>query len=120
MCTCNRELYAKRRAAVFDAMAAREPESVAIFPAAPVYTRNNDVDHEYRQDSDLFYLTGFDEPSSVLILAAKDRKAVLHLLRELRMMLHDTNHKLDHLIERYRKFYFTHDFSNSPHHEFKR
>jgi Xaa-Pro aminopeptidase len=73
MCTCNRELYAKRRAAVFDAMTAREPDSVAIFPAAPVFTRNNDVDHEYRQDSDYFYLTGFDEPGSVLVLDAKTR-----------------------------------------------
>ena len=49
----------------------------------------------------------------------KDRKAVLHVLHELRMMLHDMNHKLDHLIERYRKFYFTTNFSDSNHHEFK-
>jgi uncharacterized coiled-coil DUF342 family protein len=48
-----------------------------------------------------------------------DRKSVLHVLQELRMMLHDMNHKLDHLIERYRKFYFTTDFSDSNHHEFK-
>ncbi|MBI3852709.1 MAG: hypothetical protein HY298_20845 [Verrucomicrobia bacterium] len=49
----------------------------------------------------------------------KDRQAVLHVLRELRSMLHDMNHKLDHLIERYRKFYFTTDFSDSNQHEFK-
>lgn len=51
--------------------------------------------------------------------APKDRKAVIQALRELQMMLHDINHKLDHLIERYRKFYFTDDFSHSNHHEFK-
>src|SRR5262245_38887881 len=43
--------------------------AVAVIPAAPVAIRNNDVEHEYRQDSDFFYLTGLDEPQSVLILS---------------------------------------------------
>lgn len=43
-------------------------EGVALFPAAPVAFRNNDVLHEYRQDSDFYYLTGFDEPHSLLVL----------------------------------------------------
>ena len=60
-----------------DAMSARSESAVAVLAAAPVFTRNNDVDHEYRQDSDLFYLTGFDEPGSVLVLSAKDRKTTL-------------------------------------------
>lgn len=38
-----------------------------IAPAAPEYIRNNDVHHPYRQDSNLFYLTGFEEPESVLV-----------------------------------------------------
>ena len=42
--------------------------AVAIVPAAPVAIRNNDVEHEYRQESDLYYLTGFDEPESLLLL----------------------------------------------------
>ena len=40
----------------------------AVFPAAPVRIRNNDVEHAYRQDSDFYYLTGFEEPRSVLVL----------------------------------------------------
>jgi Xaa-Pro aminopeptidase len=44
---------------------------VAILPSAPVAIRNNDVTHEYRQDSDFFYLTGFDEPESVLVLTTE-------------------------------------------------
>jgi Xaa-Pro aminopeptidase len=56
-------------------MAAASPSVVAVLPSAPVYVRNNDVDHEYRQDSDFFYLTGFDEPESVLVLDGQDRKA---------------------------------------------
>lgn len=41
---------------------------VAVFPAAAVAFRNNDVDHPYRQDSDFYYLSGFDEPDSVCVL----------------------------------------------------
>src|SRR4051812_8311071 len=41
---------------------------VLVVPSAPLAIRNNDVEHEYRQDSDFFYLTGFDEPESVLVL----------------------------------------------------
>jgi Xaa-Pro aminopeptidase len=54
---------------------------VAVFPSAPVAIRNNDVEHEYRQDSDLFYLTGFDEPESVLVLTTRhaEHRAVLFL-----------------------------------------
>src|SRR6266511_2573582 len=41
---------------------------VAIFPAAPTAIRNSDVEHEYRQDTDFYYLTGFDEPNAVAVL----------------------------------------------------
>lgn len=44
-------------------------DGVAIFFAAPVRQRNNDVDYDYRQDSDFYYLTGFEEPESVCVLA---------------------------------------------------
>ena len=57
------EVYAKRRRRVLEAM-----DGVAVIRSAPVTIRNNDVAHEYRQDSDFFYLTGFDEPESVLLL----------------------------------------------------
>lgn len=40
----------------------------AILPAAPTAIRNGDVEHDYRQDSDLFYLTGFEEHGSVAVL----------------------------------------------------
>ena len=45
---------------------------VAIFPSAPTAIRNSDVEHEYRQDSDLYYLTGFEEPNAVAVLAPDD------------------------------------------------
>ncbi len=43
-------------------------DGVAVFPSAPLAVRNRDVEHPYRQDSDLYYLTGLDEPESVLVL----------------------------------------------------
>jgi Xaa-Pro aminopeptidase len=77
MCTHHAETFARRRAALLDAMAAASPAAVAVIPSAPVFIRNNDVEHEYRQDSDLYYLTGFDEPESVAVLDAVTRKITL-------------------------------------------
>src|SRR5580704_1884605 len=78
MCDCDRQLFAKRRASFAEAMAKAGPgEAVAILPAAPVFARNSDVEHDFRQDSDLFYMTGFDEPQSVLVLGASDAKSTL-------------------------------------------
>jgi Xaa-Pro aminopeptidase len=77
MCTHHAETHLRRRAALLDAMAAACPSSVAVLPAAAVFLRNNDVEHEYRQDSDLFYLTGFDEPEAVAVLDAETRKFTL-------------------------------------------
>jgi Xaa-Pro aminopeptidase len=77
MCTHHGETFARRRAAFFEAMTKASPSAVAVLPAAPVFPRNNDVDHEYRQDSDFYYLTGFDEPESVLVLDAQERKVTL-------------------------------------------
>jgi Xaa-Pro aminopeptidase len=47
---------------------------VLVIPSAPLAIRNNDVEHEYRQDSDFFYLTGFDEPDSVLVLNSQSEQ----------------------------------------------
>lgn len=44
-------------------------KSVAIFKANPEYVRNNDVEYEYRQSSDFYYLTGLPEKESMLLLA---------------------------------------------------
>lgn len=44
-------------------------DAVAILPSAEEIIRTADSEFDFRQDSDFFYLTGFDEPSSVLVLA---------------------------------------------------
>jgi len=40
-----------------------------IFRSAPTAVMHNDVEYNFRQDSDFFYLTGFDEPEAVAVLA---------------------------------------------------
>jgi Xaa-Pro aminopeptidase len=71
-------MHEGRRTEFFDALASGPLSSaVAVFAAAPVFIRNNDVEHDYRQDSDFFYLTGFDEPESVLVLDAVERRMTL-------------------------------------------
>ncbi|GGO87738.1 Xaa-Pro aminopeptidase [Marinobacterium nitratireducens] len=59
------EEYAERRRRLM----AQLPEgSVAIVPGARMMPRNRDVEYPFRQDSDFYYLTGFDEPEAVLLL----------------------------------------------------
>src|SRR3954469_14213500 len=48
--------------------------AVAVFPGMPVATRNSDVEHAYRADSDLFFLTGFEEPEAVAVLSTAGEK----------------------------------------------
>ena len=45
------------------------PDSVAIIPAAREMTRSNDTEYRFRQDSDFYYLTGFNEPEAVAVIA---------------------------------------------------
>jgi Xaa-Pro aminopeptidase len=45
-----------------------QPNSVAIIPAARETTRSNDTHYRFRQDSDFFYLTGFEEPDAIAIV----------------------------------------------------
>ena len=44
-----------------------EPNSVAIIPGAREATRSNDTHYRFRQDSDFFYLTGFEEPDAIAV-----------------------------------------------------
>ncbi|WP_461517290.1 Xaa-Pro aminopeptidase [Porticoccus sp.] len=60
-----RQEFARRRETLIELMA---ENSIAIITAAPERVRNRDVHYPYRQDSDFYYLTGFQEPESVLVL----------------------------------------------------
>jgi len=51
---------------------------IAVLPTAPVHIRNRDSDYLYRFDSYFYYLTGFPEPESLLVLlAGEEPKSIL-------------------------------------------
>jgi Xaa-Pro aminopeptidase len=58
--------YAARRAAVLDALG---PRGAMLLAAAPEVRVGRDIDVPYSVDPDLFYLTGYEEPEAVLLLA---------------------------------------------------
>jgi Xaa-Pro aminopeptidase len=58
-------VFAERRQRVRDAMG---PDAVAIFLGARQVVRSRDTDYPFRQDSDFWYLTGFDHPNAVAVL----------------------------------------------------
>ncbi|RLA01534.1 MAG: Xaa-Pro aminopeptidase, partial [Gammaproteobacteria bacterium] len=61
----NKKEFSKRRQRLMDIMG---PNSIAVLPNAKVRSRNRDVDHIFRSDSSFHYLSGFDEPESVIVL----------------------------------------------------
>ncbi|WP_413653049.1 Xaa-Pro aminopeptidase [Pantoea sp. B65] len=48
------------------------PASAAVIFAAPEATRSADSEYPYRQNSDFWYFTGFNEPEAVLVLIKSD------------------------------------------------
>ena len=63
--------FLRRRQALLAKMA---PASAALIFAAPEVTRSNDTEYPYRQNSDFWYFTGFNEPEAVLILIKSDEQ----------------------------------------------
>ena len=55
-------------------MAMMDRQSIAIIPGAREVTRSRDTEYPFRQNSDLFYLTGFEEPDAVLVLVPGRRQ----------------------------------------------
>jgi len=54
---------------------------MAVFWSAPERVYSHDVEYEYRQDSNFLYLTGIDQPDSILVLMPgnKTRKEILFI-----------------------------------------
>ncbi len=61
--------YQRRRQAL---LAQMQPGSAALIFAAPEVTRSADSEYPYRQSSDFWYFTGFNEPEAVLVLIKSD------------------------------------------------
>ena len=58
-------VFAARRDRLREAMG---PGAVAILIGARMVTRSNDTQFPFRQDSDFWYLTGFDHPNAIALL----------------------------------------------------
>lgn len=65
----NQQEFQNRRQALLSKMV---PGSAAVIFSAPETKRNADSDYPYRQSSDFWYLSGFNEPEAVLILVKSD------------------------------------------------
>jgi len=52
-------------------LAALGPNAVAIFVGGRLATRSADTEYPFRQDSDFWYLTGFDHPDAIAILSTR-------------------------------------------------
>jgi Xaa-Pro aminopeptidase len=67
----NQHEFLRRRQALLAKMA---PASAALIFAAPEAIRSADSEYPYRQNSDFWYFTGFNEPEAVLVLIKSDEK----------------------------------------------
>jgi len=63
------ELKRRRRAL----MRIMGDNSIAVIPAARAAMRSRDTDYRYRADSNLWYLSGFDEPEALMVLIPNRR-----------------------------------------------
>lgn len=72
--------YTRRRRELMRELA---PNSIAIVAAAHERIRSRDTHYLFRQDSDFYYLSGFDEPDAVLVmLPGRAQGEVIFFCRE--------------------------------------
>jgi Xaa-Pro aminopeptidase len=77
--TENVEIFKKRRQKAI----AKLGGNALIVGAHPELIRNDDVHYRHRQDSNIYYLTGFEEPESiVMLLPGKNPQEVLFVRRK--------------------------------------
>ena len=81
-------VYARRRAALARALRAAGG-GIAVLPTAPEVARNRDSHYPYRHDSYFYYLTGFEEPESWLVIDASGRTTLLCRPRNLEREIWD-------------------------------
>jgi Xaa-Pro aminopeptidase len=76
-------------------MAKLGDSTLAILWSAPARVYSRDVDYEYRQDSDLLYLTGVEQADTVLVLVPGSRRR-----REF-LFITPSNPRREHYVGRY-------------------
>ncbi len=66
--------YANRRKKLAQSL---PDNTIAIVPAAFEVLRNGDAHYRFRQDSDFYYLTGFNEPDALLLINSGKGESIL-------------------------------------------
>ena len=82
------ELKRRRRAL----MRIMGDKSIALIPAARASVRSNDTEYPYRADSNMLYLSGFDEPEALLVLIPNRRQGQYIMFCRERDPLQETWH----------------------------
>jgi len=72
------QVFARRRAAVFQALVG----GVMVLPAAPLRYRSRDTEYRYRPDSELYYVSGADEPGTVAVFTGGDEPRFVLFVRD--------------------------------------
>lgn len=77
----NSSLFIKNRKNYATAL---KPKSIAIFHSNDMMPRNGDMSHPYRQNSDMYYLTGIDQEKCALVIfpdaPLESQKEILFIL----------------------------------------
>lgn len=78
--------YKARRKAVMERIG---DKGIVILPAANEVHRNGDAVYPFRQQSDFYYLTGFNEPEAVLVLSRRCEEGEFILFNRVRDPQHE-------------------------------
>ena len=71
---CSMDVFKKRRDELISTL---QDHEVIILASQPLYYRQSDIAFPYRQDSFFYYLTGFEESNSCLVLGKKSPSSIL-------------------------------------------
>lgn len=75
----NTEIYKARRQALMDKL----DDGLVLLKSPKATIRNGDNEYKYRQDSDVYYLTGYEEPGIIVLLDREaDKKFVLFVPKQ--------------------------------------
>lgn len=81
--------YARRRKRLMTMMG---KNSIAIIASAGEVTRSRDTEYPFRQDSDFHYLSGFNEPDSVIVLVPGRKQGDFIMFNRERDLVKETWH----------------------------
>ncbi|MFC2085233.1 aminopeptidase P N-terminal domain-containing protein [Bacteroidota bacterium] len=74
----DKDVFSERRARFMEKIG----NAIVIMKGESLKKRNSDVNYKFRQSSDFFYLTGFEEPDAAFLLVPEGEKQYILFIRE--------------------------------------